>query len=119
MRIVFRTSFVLMLALLIGGCAQLRQRGPAVGDEARAYVTVTNQSWSQMRIFVLAGGQRVRLGEVSGSQSARFEIPRHLVSGGRDLSFQADALAGGEATSFNIYVRPGDEIRLTIPPTVR
>ena len=112
-----RTLLLVGLAVLIAGCTA-RQRGPAAPQEP-TYVHVTNQSWSQMRIYVLSGGQRIRLGEVSGSSSTTLRIPQQAVAGGRDISFLADALAGGEAQSFNIFVRPGETVRITIPPTVR
>lgn len=108
---------LLLLVLLVAGCGA-RQRGGA--DLESATVVVENQSWNQMRIYAVAGsGQRVRLGNVSGNRTERLRIPGHLIGIGRDVAFLADALAGGEARSFSIYVRPGDEVTITIPSSVR
>ena len=111
-----RTLLPLLLVLLIAGCG-VRQQGAA--EDRSATVVVENQSWNQMRIYAEAGGQRVRLGIVSGNSTERLRIPGNLVGIGRDISFLADALAGGEARSFSIYVVPGDEVVITIPPSVR
>jgi hypothetical protein len=113
---------LLILALLagLGGCAASAPEGPAppIGEPTR--VVVENQSTSDIRLYALAGGQRVRLGIATGASTTTLAIPANLVAGGRDLVFQADPIAGREvASSFSIFVYPGDQVRLTIPSRVR
>lgn len=73
-----------------------------------------------MRIYVLASGQRVRLGMVNASSTSTLRIPAHVVGLGREVSFLADPLASDAiAQSFSLYVDPGDEVTITIPPSVR
>lgn len=114
---------LIVLLLLLSACASSRrtQDGPIVGDRSGpATLVVDNQSWADMRIYVVAGGQRIRLGNVTGSRTSTLPIPDHVVAGGRELTFQADPVAGREvANSFSIYVWPGDRVRLMIPATVR
>lgn len=117
MHVLTRTLLPLMVILLIAGCGA--RRGAAGLAEGAATVEVRNQSWSDMRIYAVSGSQRTRLGTVTATSSAVLRIPSHVVAGGRDVSFLADALAGGAATSFNIFVRPGDQVGITIPSTVR
>lgn len=85
-----------------------------------AVLVVENQSTSDMRIYARFAGQEVRLGSVTGLRTERLEIPSSIVGGGRELAFVADPLAGrSTATSFSIFVAPGEEVTMVIPPTVR
>lgn len=117
-----RSAWVLQLLvviLLAGGCAARggNNRGSA-GDEAS--LRVQNQSWLDMRIYVVASGQRVRLGTVNAASTSTLGIPAHVIGLGREVSFLADPLASSTvAQSFSMYVDPGDEVTLTIPPSVR
>jgi CheY-like chemotaxis protein len=81
---------------------------------------VNNQSWLDMRIYVVASGQRVRLGMVNANNTAVLRIPAYVVGLGREVSFLADPQASGSvARSFSMYIQPGEEVSITIPPTVR
>jgi predicted small lipoprotein YifL len=107
------------LVLLLGGCATARQ-GPLPPAESAATVRVENQSFSDVRIFAIADGRRVRLGTVTGSRTASLRIPPALVAAGRELAFEANPVGSrAAATSFRIWVDPGDEVGLTIPPQIR
>lgn len=109
----------LSASLAACGGSATQAAGPTTG-ETTASVAVQNQSTFQMTIYAAYAGQQVRLGTVQGLQTARFEIPESIVGIGRELSFVADPFAGqGVASSFEIFVAPGEVIQLTIPPTVR
>jgi hypothetical protein len=112
----------MMLALGLSACGgAARSEGPVVGSAgAEAVLVVENQSTSDMRIYAAYASQEIRLGSVTGLQTQRLNIPSSIVGNGRDLSFVASPLAGRTpASSFSIYVVPGEEVRLVIPPTVR
>lgn len=118
-----RTLQCLLLVVALAGCASGGQNGPegpVVGETQEARVVVENQSTSDMRIYAIASGQRVRLGSVSGLQTQTLTIPRHVVGGGRDIAFEADPLAGQQsATSFRMFVSPGQEVVMRIPSRLR
>lgn len=118
-----RTLPCLLFVLTLAGCASAGQNGPEgpeVGETQEASLRVENQSTSDMRIYAVVSGQRIRLGSVSGLQTQTLTIPRHVVGGGRDLAFEADPLAGQQtATSFRIFVSPGQEVVIRIPSRVR
>ena len=104
-----------MLAVLIA-C------GPRAGDtgaepKSLAQVRVENQGFTDMVIYALNGGQRVRLGLATGHSTNTFSIPRYLTSGAGPLRFVADPI-GGDRTpvSEEMSVQPGDIVTLTIPP---
>jgi hypothetical protein len=118
MRSFFR---VFLLALVAGSaaCSQARQGG-AVPQQANTSVRVQNNAWLDVNIYVMQqGGTRQRLGMVTGARSATLRIPNTVVGPGRDLVFQADPVGSRSvATSFRIYVRPGEQVTLTIPATL-
>jgi hypothetical protein len=113
---------VLLLAVALGANA-CTARGDAAEREREgsAPLRVENRSWADMRIYVLTtAGHRTRLGTVNGSTTSTLRIPASIVSGGRELVFQVDPVGSrATATSFSIFVRPGQTVTLTIPPQVR
>jgi predicted small lipoprotein YifL len=113
----------MMVAVALAGCgpqASGPQTGPLPPQARNTTLVVENQSTSDMRIYVVASGRRIRLGSVTGNRTMTLRIPASVVGGGRELSFQADPLAGRQvAASFSIFVAPGEEIHMTVPPSVR
>lgn len=111
-----RAGLLGLLLLLVAGCAaNPREGSPRAAQEAT--VRVQNQAWSQMTLYVDTGGQRVRLGSVSATSTAVLRIPAGVVGLGRNLTFVADPVGSDRtSSSFEIYVRPGEVITLTIPP---
>lgn len=112
--IVIRLSIALF-ALAAIGCARAAQESERE-LEPRTTIAVDNRSWSQMTIYAIRSGQRIRLGQVSGSSSQTFVIPAHLLFGGTQLRFLADPL-GSNVTpvSQEITVFPGDRVQMIIP----
>jgi hypothetical protein len=112
-----------LVAIGVGACggASRAANGPVVGNASdEAVLVVENQSTSDMRIYVAYAGQEIRLGSVTGLNTDRLDIPTSIIGNGREVSFVASPLAGRTpASSFSIFVAPGEEVRMTIPPTVR
>ncbi|MEA2723204.1 MAG: hypothetical protein QOH59_975 [Gemmatimonadales bacterium] len=104
-----------MLAILIA-CAP-RSEEAAPEPESLAQVQVQNQGFTDMVIYAINGGQRVRLGLATGNSTKTFTIPRYLTTGAGPIRFLADPI-GGDRTpvSEEMSVRPGDLVTLTIPP---
>jgi hypothetical protein len=112
-----RLALPLMLAASVAACSRSRA---AVDEEARpaTYVRVTNQAFLDMNVYVLRGGQRLRLGTVGANQTMRLRIPDNVVFGSTSLRFLADPIGSQRVSqSFDILVSPGDEVVMTIPPT--
>jgi hypothetical protein len=110
---------LLLAVILIGACGS-RQANEGRFAEG-APLQVRNQSWSDIRIFVITtGGQRTRLGTVHASSTATLQIPARLVGGGQEVRFEALPIGSrAAATSFSHFVRPGETVTLTVPPGVR
>lgn len=80
-------------------------------------VQVENQGFTDMVVYAITGGQRIRLGLATGNSTKSFTIPRHLIRGAGPLSFLADPVGGNRApVSEDMTVQPGDVVTLTIPP---
>ena len=114
-----RIPLVALFAVLAAAACTGRGRN-APRPVERTTVTVQNQSWLDMTVYVLYSSARQRLGSVSGNSTGTFRIPETMVGLGRSLRFMADPVGSSNtAQSYEIFVHPGDNVRLTIPATVR
>jgi hypothetical protein len=106
----------LLLVLLAGACHR-----PAAGPlnpRAEVAVTVDNQNFLDMDVFLVRGGQRVRLGMVPGLSTHILMVRPELIGYGTEVQFELHPIGGrGNPLSETISVRPGDVIHLTIPPS--
>jgi hypothetical protein len=70
-----------------------------------------------MNIYVLRGGQRIRLGTANGLTKTKLTIPRGIVSGTMTVRFMADPIGSNRTpVSEEISMNEGDEVGLMIPP---
>jgi hypothetical protein len=115
MSFLIRTSLIVVLATA-GACAG-RSPETAAQPTDSAAVQVRNQGFSDMVVYVINGGQRIRLGLVTGNSTNTFTIPRHLIRGAGGIQFLADPVGGSRTpVSEEMTVNPGDVVTLTIPP---
>ena len=106
----------LLTLLLLAGCGG-RAPETAADPDAAAQLQVENQGFSDMVIYAVSGGQRVRLGLATGHSTRLFTIPRYLVRGAGRLQFLADPVGGTRTpVSEEMTVQPGDLVTITIPP---
>jgi hypothetical protein len=124
-----RSLIVLLLSTMVWACASTPEESAGEGtpgvdplipnQEAqgrRTTLRVDNQAFNDMTIYVVRGGSRQRIGQVTGATTALLTIPENMVGGGATLQFQADPVGSNRAPiSEDINVNPGDEVRLTIP----
>lgn len=91
--------------------------GKPTAERARTTVRVENRSFLDHNVFVLRGGQRIRLGTVTGNSTQVFTIPSNLIFGISSLQFLVDPIGGSrQPISNEIRVGEGDEVQLVIPP---
>jgi len=110
---------LLLLAVAVPACGSSNEAKPETtpSEQARTTVRVENRSFLDHNIFVLRGGQRVRLGMVTGNSTQTFTIPANLVFGVTALSFLVDPVGGSrQPVSNELPVSSGDNIQLIIPP---
>lgn len=119
MRRPFRHLATMLLCVLSAACVSGGAQGGAGGatTQPRTTVRVENQAFNDMNIYVVQGGQRVRLGTATGNSTTRLIIPPNLLFGATELRFIADPIGGSRTpVSQAITVQAGDEVVLTIPP---
>lgn len=105
------------LALALAGCAGKNRAEPGIIPDEPATLSVENDSFNDMRIYVHQGSQRIRLGTAPGKQVSSFKLPRSVVFGATELRFEAVPIGGrGTSISERITVSPGEAIVLRIPP---
>ena len=115
MRVHAVRGVLLALALLSAGCGRAFKSGPREPDP-RTTLRVQNQNFLDMNVYVLRGGQRIRLGTVPGLSTEVFTIPAYIVRSS-PLQFEAHPIGGlANPRSETISVQPGEEIQITIPP---
>ena len=113
--------FAVLLGAAVAATSACMHRTPAqeAADAAapRTFVRVENQAFLDANVFVIAGGQRQRLGLTTGAGRQTFAIPRGIMFGTTQLSFLIDFI-GSQRTpiSDQISVTPGDTVVLLIPP---
>jgi hypothetical protein len=105
--------FTLVLATIVA-CAP--SRPGSLPRAPRTVLEVDNRNYSDMAIYLVNSGQRVRLGTVTGNTKADLTIPNSLLGGSRRFQFLADPIGGDRRSiSSEIYVQPGDRVQLILP----
>jgi hypothetical protein len=103
------------LALLTAGCSHAAQSG-SPEPQARTTLRVENHNFLDMNVFVLQGGQRIRLGTVTGLSTEVFTIPDYIVRSS-PVQFELHPIGGRtNPRTETISVQPGEQIVLTVPP---
>ncbi len=119
MAVLVRRLSLLALVLLVAACSGgRREQGTRSMNDPRqaSSVTITNQSWLQVVMYVERSGQRVRLGDVQSQGTQTFRLPSGLQYG--TIRFVADPVgASTTAQSFDTSLSPGQTLSLTIPPS--
>ncbi|HKW40978.1 MAG TPA: hypothetical protein VJN39_07010 [Gemmatimonadales bacterium] len=106
---------ILLLALAAPACH--RGAPTPVNPKAEVAVTVENQNFADMTIYLIRTGQRIRLGMVPGLSTRTLMVRPELIGYGTDVRFEAHPIGARiNPISERIDVTPGDIIRLVIPP---
>lgn len=103
---------VVALLAVVPACAgrgAVQETGPAT------VLLVRNDNYLDHNIYLIEGGQRIRLGTARGLTTSRFRIPSRYVFGVSVLQFLADPIGGTVSpVSERLNITPGDEITLVI-----
>jgi hypothetical protein len=91
------------------------QSAPGAPMEVRTEVEVTNNNWSDMRVYVDRGGVKTRIGTVTSMTTRMLAIPRALLRPGSSVRLVADPIgAPQEFVSPSLLVNPGQRVEFTI-----
>jgi hypothetical protein len=80
------------------------------GDHRRVSVEVSSHNWSDITVYLIAGGLPQRLGRVSAMSNATFDFPSQRLNTSSGIRLRALPLAGRAFTSETILVQPGQVI---------
>jgi hypothetical protein len=98
------------------GCGLLshhsEESSPRSGKEVS--VEVENHNWSDINVYLVAGGLPQRLGMVTAMSNGTFAFPSHRLNTTGGVRLRALPMAGRAFTSETILVQPGQAIFWTL-----
>ena len=108
---------VAVLALALSGCFSGWGRPdnpfrPGDSPPVDIRVSVENQNFSDATIYAVRGGQRTRLGDVTGLSESTFTMRLEYAI---DLYFEGSLVGRQSCRTSSIPVNPGDHVRVRIP----
>ena len=109
------TVFAAGLALSFVACATNKYSQQQL-DQPPTTLVVRNDNFLEHNVYLLYGGQRIRIGTARSNATSKFIIPPQYVFGATSLQFLLDPI-GSRATPVTdqVSVSPGDEVDITIP----
>ena len=113
-RIAFACTLVLGAA---SGCGLLFPQRPTSSStpaHAPVLVSVESHNWSDIRVYLVAGGLPQRLGMVSALGEATFDFSSQRLTTSGGVRLRALPMAGQPFTSETILVLPGQAIFWTL-----
>src|SRR2546423_12140443 len=106
-----------LVVLAVTGAACHRPAAAPLNPRAEIAVTVDNQNFLDMDVFVVRGGQRLRLGMVPGLSSRILMVRPELIGYGTEGQFEVHPIGGpGQPLTQTISGRPGGVVSPTLPP---
>lgn len=105
---------------LLTACASAGGSGAGEPPEGPSRVEVTNNSTENLVVYAIYGGQRSRVGEVTGLGSETFRLPPLLDRGGGRLRFLIDPIgsAQNEYRSRELFLSTGDLVVIRVQPNL-
>jgi hypothetical protein len=80
-----------------------------------ASVRVSNNNWSDMTVYVVRSGMRVRLGQVPSMSTRELRIPAGVLTSASPMQLMARPLASRSAyVSHNLSIVPGQRVNLSL-----
>jgi len=92
-----RPIFSVVLILIMAACSTRDSDTIAMPAEfSEARVEVRNNNWSSMRVYVMRGTTRFRLGTVTSMNTEVFRLPRSFAGASGDIRLIADPIGSRE-----------------------
>ena len=117
-----RAVLCLFAAICLVTACSGRRAAPLPGspdEDVPVRLTVRNDNFLDMVVYAEAGGQRLRIGDVVGKRTRRFELPKTLPGGAQGLRFRVEPIGSDDFyRSDEVYPPPGGIIVLTVSPTL-
>jgi hypothetical protein len=111
---------LILAALVVVSTAGCKAIAPGLFGERRPRpsirIDVTNLNFQDATLHALRGGERHRLGTVTGKGSASYTLEWRTP---QTFQLEIDLLAGGRCTTRAVTIDPGDQIQLQIEVDLR
>jgi hypothetical protein len=116
----YLTGTAWTLAFVLGACTPATRNAPVENwGVERTTMTVENNNWSDMTVYLLREGVRTRLGVVPSMGRSNFTLSSALIGGNGDLRVMADPLGSNQRwTSQPMLITPGSQIRFRLENNV-
>ena len=95
------------------GCGSFSSRNPSP-TRSEVSVEVENHNWSDITIYLMAGGLPQRLGMVTSLRTVILVFPSQRLNTGGGVRLRALPVAGSSYTTETILVLPGQTITWTL-----
>jgi hypothetical protein len=117
----FRGFIAVAAVLALGACAPAAEQS-ASPTPARRHTSllVKNDNWNDVKVYIVSGSTRTRLGSVTAMSRGQFYIPDAYVLGASDVTIEADPVGSNDSyLSPPIQVFPGAQVALTVGNSLR
>lgn len=112
---IVRLTAAVLVVLPLSGCVKGQAGSPFAPPSAaqtRIQVRVENQNFADATIHALRGGERVRLGSVTGKSDETFNVRWNF---SLPMEFEIELLGGQGCRIRPLTVDPGDRVFVRIP----
>lgn len=105
-----------LVAVTAAGCAPKQRFGPDTwGASSAPTVTVRNDNWLDVVVYLVRGATRVRLGTVTGTSTQTFRLKEGATVGVSPLRIAADPIGSNRGyVSEPIVLAPGQRLELNV-----
>ncbi len=118
MRPLYALSLAAAILAAANACASHRvptHSTRATAAPAPTLLRVDSHHWSDVTVYAVRDGLRLRLGTVTAASSATFRIPPYLLNLSGELQLVGDPIGGGRLIRMEpIYIRPGGRAEWTL-----
>jgi hypothetical protein len=110
------TAAMLLAASACGAPRSPRDSTRVTTGSAPAVLHVDSYHWSDVTVYAIRDGIRLRLGTVTALGSATFRIPPYLLNLHGELQLEGDpSVGGGKPVRMEpVYIRPGGRAEWTL-----
>ncbi len=100
-----------LLSLLSSGCGGRHQDEVEADPLAPTSLTVDNNHWLDVVVFVFHDGEVSRVGTVTAASSSNFFLPAWMIGQSRNIRLIADPIGASKGTGTElIHIQPGQFI---------
>lgn len=107
----------MLLIVLCSACAGSRALNPfdpsaPTGIDHRIRIEVQNLNFNDATVFAMRGGQRIRVGRVTGKMDQAFPIDWNVA---QPIGFEVDVVGGRSCRTGQVLVEPEGRVWVSIP----